>query len=57
MIGMKVKDCFDRATIFISWNSRVLLILEENDLLKFVNDKVSKPEVKEDKSQQRKNDT
>ena len=41
MIGMKVEYCLDGDTNFISWNSRVLLILEENDLLKFVNEKVS----------------
>ena len=30
----------------MSKNPRVLLILEENDLLKFVNEKVPKPKVK-----------
>ena len=49
MIGMKVEDHLDGATNFISWKPRVLFILEENDLLKFVNEKVSEPEV-EDKS-------
>ena len=44
MIGMKVEDRLDGASNFNSWNSRVLLILEENDLLKFVNEKVPKPE-------------
>ena len=56
MIGMKVEDRLDGASNFISWKSRVLLILEENDLLKFVNEKVPEPEVEEDKSQWRKND-
>ena len=50
MIGMKVEDHLDEATNFISWKSRVLLILEENDLLKFVNEKVPEPKVEEDKS-------
>ena len=50
MIGMKVEDCLDGATNFISWKPRVLLILEENDLLKFVNEKVPELEAKEDKS-------
>ena len=49
MIGMKVEDHLDRATNFISWHSRVL-ILEENDLLKFVNEKVPEPDAEEDKS-------
>ena len=56
MIGMKVENHLDGATNFISWKPRVLLILEEHDLLKFVNEKVSKPEVEEAKSQWRKGD-
>ena len=56
MIGMKVEDCLDVATNFISSKPRVLLILEENDLLKFVNEKVPEPEAEEDKSQWRKSD-
>ena len=49
MIGMKVEDHLDGATNFISWKSRVL-ILEENDLLKLVNEKVPEPDAEEDKS-------
>ena len=56
MIEMKVEDHLDGASYFISWKSRVLLILEENDLLKFVNEKVPEPEAEDDKSQWRKND-
>jgi len=56
MIGMKVEDHLDGATNFISWKSRVLLILEENDLLKLVNEKVPEPEAEEDKSHWRKSD-
>ena len=55
MIGMKVEDRLDGATNFISWKSRIL-ILEENDLLMFVNEKVLKLEAEEDKSQWRMND-
>ena len=40
MIGMKVEDRLDETSNFNSKKSRVLLILEENDLLKFVNEKV-----------------
>ena len=53
MIGMKVEDPLDEATNFISWKSRVL-ILEENDLLKLVNEKVLEPDAEEDKSHWRK---
>ena len=42
MIGMKVEHRLDGSN-FSSWKSRVLLILEENDLLKFVNENVPKP--------------
>ena len=56
MIGMKVEDHLDGATKFISWKSRVLHILEENDLLKLVNEKVPEPEAKEDKSRRRRSD-
>ena len=55
MIGMKVEDHLDGATNFISWKSRVL-ILEENDLLKLVNEKVPEPDAEEDKSHWRKSD-
>ena len=43
MIGMKVEDRLDGTSNFSSWKSRVL-ILEENDLLKFMNEDVPKPE-------------
>jgi len=55
MIGMKVEDHLDGATNFISWKSRVL-ILEENDLLKLVNEKVPAPDAEEDKTHWRKSD-
>ena len=53
MIGMKVEDHLDGATNFISCKSRVL-ILEENDLLKLVNEKVPESDAEEDKSNWRK---
>ena len=40
---------------FIAWKSRVL-ILEENDLVKLVNEKVLERDVEEDKSHWRKSD-
>ena len=49
MIGLKAEDHLDRATNFISSKSRVL-ILEENDLLKLVNEKVPEPDAEDDKS-------
>ena len=55
MIGMKVENRLDGDTKFISWKPRVL-ILEENDLLNFFNEKVPEPEAEEAKSQWRKCD-
>ena len=55
MIGMNVEDHLYGATNFICWKSRVL-ILEENDLLKLVNEKVLEEDVEEDKSHWRKSD-
>ena len=53
---MKVEDYLNGTTNFISWKSRVL-ILEEIDFLKLVNEKVPKPNAEEDKSHWRKSDT
>ena len=56
MIGMKVEDRLDRTSNFISWKSRVLRILEENDLLKYVNENVPEPKEEGEKAQWKKND-
>ena len=56
MISMKVEDRLEGASNFIPWKSRVLILLEENDLLQCVNEKVPEPEAKEDKPRWRKND-
>ena len=52
---MKVEDHLDGATNFISWKSRVL-ILDENDLLKLVNEKFPEASADEDKSHWRNSD-
>jgi len=49
MIRLKLEDHLDRAKNFISWKSSVL-ILEEKDLLKLVNEKVREPDAEKDKS-------
>ena len=56
MIGMKVEGRLDGTFNFSSWKSRVLLILEENDLLKFMNENVPEPEEEVEKTRWRKND-
>ena len=50
MIGMKVKDRLDGNYDSNSWNSRVLIILKENDLLKFVNENVPEPKEEAEKA-------
>ena len=56
MFRMNVEDRLDGTSNFSSWKSRVLLILEENDLLKFVKKNVQEPEVETEKAQWKKND-
>ena len=43
MIGMNVEDRLDGTSNFISWKYRVLIILEENDMVNFLNEKVPEP--------------
>jgi len=40
MNNVKVEDKLDGDSKFNSWKSVILIILEENELLKFVNEKV-----------------
>ena len=40
MNNVKVEDKIDGDSKFNSWKSVILIILEENELLKFVNEKV-----------------
>ena len=47
---MKVEDHLDGSTNFIYWKLRVLIILEENDILNFDNDKGLELETEESKS-------
>ena len=56
MIRMKVEDHLHGATNFIPWKLRVLLIFEENDLLKCVIENVPEPEAEENKSHRRRSD-
>ena len=52
---MTVEDNLDGATNFIFWKS-IVLILEENDLLNLVSEKITESNVEEDKSHWRKSD-
>jgi hypothetical protein len=54
--GVKVEDRPDGAANFNSWKSRVLISLEENDLLQIVEDGVPEPEDATKKAEWKKND-
>ena len=54
MNSVKVEDGFDGASNINSWKSRVLIIMEENDLLKFVKEKVLELEEETEKAQWKK---
>jgi hypothetical protein len=41
--SVPVEDKLDRASNFHSWKSRLLITLEESDLMKFVEEVVPKP--------------
>ena len=56
MNSVKVEDRLDGASNFNSWKSRVLIILEESDLLKFVNEKVLELEEEAEMTQWKKSD-
>ena len=56
MNNVKVKDRLDGASSFNFLKSRVLIILEGNDLLKFVNEKVPEPEEETKKTKWKKSD-
>ncbi|XP_057837721.1 uncharacterized protein LOC131047920 [Cryptomeria japonica] len=54
---LKVKDRLDGASNFTSWKFRVLIALEENDILEFVEKEVPEPYDETKKKQWRKNGT
>jgi hypothetical protein len=54
--GMRVEDRLDGENNFRSWKHRILLILEENELLDHVKQVLPKPEEEEAKARHKKND-
>jgi hypothetical protein len=54
--NMRVEDRLDGANNFISWKHRVLLILEENELLDHVKQVLPEPKQEEAKAEFRKNE-
>lgn len=55
--GLEVKDRLDGASNFTSWKLRVLIALEENDILEFVEKEVPEPFDETEKIQWKKNGT
>jgi len=41
--NMRIEDRLDGQTNFRSWRSRLILILEDNEIINYVNEDVSKP--------------
>ena len=54
--SVSVEDRLDGASNFNSWKSRLLITLEESDLMKFVEEVVPEPDDASEKSQWKKND-
>jgi hypothetical protein len=54
--SVPVEDRLDGASNFNSWKSRLLITLEESDLMKFVEEVVPEPDDASEKSQWKKND-
>jgi hypothetical protein len=54
--SVPVEDRFDGASNLNSWKSRLLITLEESDLMKFVEEVVPEPDDASEKSQWKKND-
>lgn len=55
--GLKVEDRLDGSSNFSSWKFRILITLEENDLLDYVSKDVEEPFADAEKVQWRKNKT
>ncbi|XP_059067626.1 uncharacterized protein LOC131858409 [Cryptomeria japonica] len=53
--GLKVEDKLDGAANYTSWKFRILIVLEENDLLNYVKSVVDEPSDDTEKAQWRKN--
>ena len=51
-----VEGRLDGATNFKSWNTRILFILDENDIQNYVKENVSKPKNDEEKTRHKKNE-
>jgi hypothetical protein len=54
--SLRVEDRLDGATNFRSWKTRILLVLEENELQNHVKEVIPEPEGAEEKAKYKKNE-
>jgi hypothetical protein len=54
--SLRVEDRLDGATNFRSWKTRILFILDENEIQNYVREVVSEPESDEEKARHKKNE-
>ena len=53
--NLRVEDKLEGANNFRSWKHRILLILEENDLISYAKEDIQEPEEEEAKTRYKKN--
>jgi hypothetical protein len=54
--SLKLEDRLDGATNFRSWKARILFVLDENEIQKYVKEKISEPESDEEKAKHKRNE-
>jgi hypothetical protein len=54
--SLRVEDRLDGATNFKSWKTRILFILDENEIQNYIKQNVSEPESVEEKARHKKNE-
>jgi len=54
--SIRVEDMLDGATNFKSWNTRILFILDENEIQNYIKQNVSEPKSVEEKVRHKKNE-
>jgi hypothetical protein len=54
--SLKVEDRLDGAINFRSWKTRILFILDENEIQYYIKQNVSEPKIVEEKSRHKKNE-
>jgi len=56
MISLRLEDRLEGANNFRSWKTKILFVLEENEIQNYVKNEITEPEGEEEKSKYRKNE-